>query len=834
MPTYSRQWTQATHPSLSLPAIALLALMLGNLLLDKPTTQAALAATGAAEPSPIATVPPAVATPFWTIWGAQLYDLADDGLRLWIGATGGVIRWEKSSQSYRRYTAVDGLPHTAVWTVAVDGAGNRWFGGDGGLSRLDPQEQWTHFTAANSGLYTNTVDAIALTNDGFLYLSHGLPNGSVSRFDPATHTWQWFPHRTTAVVSDYQRIRQARNNSRLWTVAGAEVWVDYLVYNGGYWQNRTPASALSRPLALAVDSHQQVWALKSDWEILQWQTNTWATIPNDIHSPFGFSCSTLTLDQQDHVWLGCTHGVFYGMDEVGVSQIDGSSTTLLERPGPVTKLLATEEGIWAIGPGWLLAPDGSIHSFQDAPLYPEVTDAIIADDGAVWFYSGYNAPYSAGAVYRYQDQQTLTLADDVWESIPGAGNERVDTFAKAPGGDIWYATYCQSRGATCLSLVQHHAGQQIRYQFPEMILPISLFGGITTDLYAQDDRHLWLGLLPLPLNYISLIMFDTGDPLTHTDDVKITYPLSNTLFSSFYINGARTSVSLNRNGTLWLSYANSLLRYNGTTWETVLEGELLCDLVAAADGTIFARIGPTSNSCGPSVAVLVIRPNGKLERQAQTAFVVANESARVRSTAKRNTLWTIGVDGAIWYRYVYGERHELWRQAEDGSRTTYPLPMAPDTVQRLEVDHLNRVWIVANNQLWRFASAAAVPLPTRTPTITPTPSATPTLTATHTPTPTLTSTATAIPTDASTSPLVSTATETPTATFQPTVMPVAEEIHQTLTPTATLTLTPTISAISTLTATATVTIAPSPTPQIGENAPPSAPSVYLPLIKKEP
>ena len=59
---------------------------------------------------------------------------------------------------------------------------------------------------------------------------------------------------------------------------------------------------------------------------------------------------------------------------------------------------------------------------------------------------------------------------------------------------------------------------------------------LTTDLYTQDDRHLWLGLLPLPLNYIRLIMFDTGDPLTHTDDVKITYPLSNTLFSSFYIN----------------------------------------------------------------------------------------------------------------------------------------------------------------------------------------------------------------------------------------------------------------------------------------------------------
>lgn len=355
---------------------------------------------------------------------------------------------------------------------------------------------------------------------------------------------------------------------------------------------------------------------------------------------------------------------------------------------------------------------------------------------------------------------------------------------------------------------------------------------MTTDLYAQDDRHLWLSLLPLPYNETNLILLDTGDPLTHTDDVKITYPLTNALLSSLYTNDASTAVVINPNGMPWLSYGSTLLRYNGTAWETVFTGEPICDLVAAADGTVFARIGPTSNSCGPSVAVLVIRPNGKLERQAQTAIVVANESERIRSATKRNTLWTIGVDGAIWYRYVYGERHELWRLAEDGSRTSYPLPMAPETVQRLEVDHLNRVWIVANNQLWRFASAAAVPLPTRTPTITPTPSATPTSTATNTPTPTLTSTATATPSDTPPPTLISTVTNTPTALALPTVTPIEEGTHQTPTPTAVLPLTPTITATSTLTTTVTAT--PTATPKIGEGAPSSVPSVYLPLIKKEP
>lgn len=60
-----------------------------------------------------------------TTWGAPQYALADDGPALWIGATGGVVRWDKTQGTYRRYTAVDRLPHSVVLAAAVDGAGNR-------------------------------------------------------------------------------------------------------------------------------------------------------------------------------------------------------------------------------------------------------------------------------------------------------------------------------------------------------------------------------------------------------------------------------------------------------------------------------------------------------------------------------------------------------------------------------------------------------------------------------------------------------------------------------------------------------------------------------------
>ncbi len=175
----------------------------------------------------------------WSRWSADQYALIQDGDDLWIGSGSGVLRWNTVTNTQRRYTTVDGLPSYRIFAVAVDGMGNRWFGGDGGLSRLDAAEQWTHFTAANSGLHTSNVVGIAVGADGTLWLSHGLPAGSVSRRD-RDGTWHWAPNRAVAVSSDYPSSVQTQNVNPLWTVTGAEVWAGYSVYDGVEWIDRTP------------------------------------------------------------------------------------------------------------------------------------------------------------------------------------------------------------------------------------------------------------------------------------------------------------------------------------------------------------------------------------------------------------------------------------------------------------------------------------------------------------------------------------------------------------------------------------------------------------------
>jgi hypothetical protein len=289
----------------------------------------------------------------WTRWHPQQYALAEEEQAIWIGAAGGVVRLDKATLTHQRFMAPEGLPHQDVRAVAVDGSGNRWFGGDGGLSRLDAGNSWTHFTTANSGLHENRVDAIAVGPGDVLWLGHGLPDGGVSRYQP-DGAWGWYPNRTAAVAAEYALVAQTANLSRLWTVAGEELWVDYQVYDGATWTDRTPPNSTSPPTALVTTpSTGAVYAVERQdpqfEQVLAWENGAWSTIYSPIYT-FG-AWTVLATDANEVLWGGGTGTVVYGISEGVIGQI-GDPQTLLRsgRPGPVAALLSGPDAPWALGP----------------------------------------------------------------------------------------------------------------------------------------------------------------------------------------------------------------------------------------------------------------------------------------------------------------------------------------------------------------------------------------------------------------------------------------------------------------------------------------------------
>ena len=633
----------------------------------------------------------------WTTWGANQYTLADDGTFIWIGGAGGIVRWDKQQRSYHRYSAVDGLPHTAVFAVAVDGSGNRWFGGDGGLSRLDAEQHWTHFRAANSGLYSDQVAAIAVVGDT-LYLSHGLPGGRVSRMD-GEGAWRWFPNRETAIQADYAAIVQTRSSTPLWTVAGNEVWAGARVFDGERWHERKLPDSLAEPVSLAVDSRNHVWALFSGWTVYEWDGAGW--LPHPVGLNFTGKITALVVDEDDRVWIGLQEGcrsVPYCPEIAGVKELAGTQGSSLGVTGPVAALLSTPEGLWAVGPGWLMSPDFTVTLLTDAPLFREVTDAVLGGGGLIWLYSSSQQQYIAGAVQILDDRGTLALEDDTWQvpptDQPNLGScERVTAFERA-AGETWYASFCYSRFSWDYKVVRYRGGE--RSEYPLMNQQVS-------DIFAQDQHHIWFASWDNGDGNV-LSLDDGGTPADTSDDVWQSFPIG--------AADEKLVVAIDALGRLWLGQTSGLYRYDGSAWQLIYGEHPVCDLAPAADGTLYAQIVPYGvTACeGHSDMVLVVRADGTIVDYTSTKWLIRDEPDIVRTARRRNSLWTIASDGAIWYISHLDPGQELQRRSSSGL-DTYALPVEPEAVQRLEVDARGHVWLVASSQLWRMEGPRPVVLP---------------------------------------------------------------------------------------------------------------------------
>ena len=69
----------------------------------------------------------------------EINNLLVQGDAVWAATSGGVLRFDQSSQSYARYTVLDGLAGNRVLSVAADDRGHLWFGTHlQGLSRFRP------------------------------------------------------------------------------------------------------------------------------------------------------------------------------------------------------------------------------------------------------------------------------------------------------------------------------------------------------------------------------------------------------------------------------------------------------------------------------------------------------------------------------------------------------------------------------------------------------------------------------------------------------------------------------------------------------------------------
>lgn len=645
-------------------------------------------------PSPVAAAPvlahhttlPSDNNSLWTAWNPTHYALTEDATSLWIGAAGGVIRWDKQGGTYRRYTTIDGLPHSHVYAVAVDNAGNRWFGGDGGLSRLDANEVWSHITPANSTLTHRLIDGIAVGADGTLWVSHGA-TGGVSR-RRGDGGWQWFPNRATAVLADYALILQTQNVNRLWTVQGALLWIDYAVYDGATWTDRTPPGSVAAVVDLVVDGDGVVWVLDKNPTIRKWDGVAWL--------PFTYryerQSARLAVDDQGTVWVawGFFPALFDGHYAGYGKLLDPATYQELTPALAPAALLPTTNGAWATGFGWLALPNQTVYSFTDTPVYPNLGHVFTDRTGQLWLFSNYGSPagssFHEGWLQTIDDNGTASLADDQWTV-----RHRImyfDLARQGYGDDLWLAWSYVARSPLTHVIERWHDGAWIRYTLPATHTNVPII-----DIFAQNERQAWFvyrtrdGVDPPRLGVLGLD--DGGTPTEANDDQWRDYPVASA--------GYGGSVVVDTLGRLWYGDSAVLYRYDGKQWQPFRVDwyNHVTQLLPAPNGALLV--------IERSDMVSVIEVDDTY-RSYPFATFIHEQLPLLRAVGSSSLYWTLAPDGAVWYTSpTYANPRHLYRY--DGvSDQQFTLQAPLHYLTTPIVDAHNHVWGVGNSLLWRLSA----------------------------------------------------------------------------------------------------------------------------------
>ena len=122
----------------------------------------------------------------WTAYtdGNTVFDVFIKGNDLWAATESGVVDWNITTGTYKKYTTLDGLIDNYVDGITQDKSGNVWFATSGGVSRFDG----THFQnfTSKDGLSDTAITSITCDNQGDIVV--GARDSSISLYNGKT--WQ--------------------------------------------------------------------------------------------------------------------------------------------------------------------------------------------------------------------------------------------------------------------------------------------------------------------------------------------------------------------------------------------------------------------------------------------------------------------------------------------------------------------------------------------------------------------------------------------------------------------------------------------------------------------
>lgn len=478
---------------------------------------------------------------------------------IWAATDGGVGAWNRSNNSFVKYTTLDGLGvnrTTAVVNCPLPGFG-LIFGSAQGLQIFDPQRDvWKVLNSTNSEMHFDDVSTLYCNQEkGFLvigYTEHGL-----DIFDGKSESWTAIDQRRGLPQNRVEAVTVVGDRAEIWVSWGAGIAV--LAANKVSIYDKSNAPLASHPVNVMLsDAQGTVWLGAGD-QVYRIANEQWtiysATYVLASAFPTG-AITALALVGDGTLWIGSATGELCLFDPTAVTcQAFFTPEALASQSGITGLAVDSLQRVYvATARAGVRLYDGKVWRTISAPdeiiLSNHVRTFAQDGDGFLWL---------ATDVGLYQ----INPANDRIVQFFTSANtpypvEEIVTLFPAPAGGLWVG------------------GKGVGYFDGARWITYTTANGLASDhiqvIAGDAQARIWFGTD----QGLSIWNGETFFTLTRADQL----PSDNIL--SLLADAE----------TMWIGSDAGLLRYIGkqfqiyTTATTALAGNRIAVLTSVADGAL--------------------------------------------------------------------------------------------------------------------------------------------------------------------------------------------------------------------------------------------------------
>ena len=366
----------------------------------------------------------------WTTYTSMLRinDLLAGEKEVWAATDGGVLRFDRTTSTYSRYTNLDGLAGNNVLSLSIDGEGNLWFGTDGaGLSKFEAasgsfREPFTMFR-------TFKINAIAVLEEKIFI---GIDRG-ISLFLSDKEEVKESYRQLGAFSKDVDVLYLKIWDGIIWAATEEGVaWADLSLPN-----LQDPQSWHSDPAPGAVRGIVQVGSelfLGARRGVFRWNEEGYWTADgfpdSSIQRLSSDGGSVVAATEDGGLYRRSAEGLWVPLG--GLAQ-GARALSISASPDGKLWLGTAEHGLRCLGP----AGEEPVPS-QEGPRKNQFQDLAITQDGILWVATGERdlIEYANGA-YRF-DGAHWGIITKQRDGIP---SDAVVEIEIDPLGRVWLGTW---------------------------------------------------------------------------------------------------------------------------------------------------------------------------------------------------------------------------------------------------------------------------------------------------------------------------------------------------------------------------------------------------------